>query len=214
MISAGPTYEPIDPVRFIGNYSSGKMGYAIAELFADNGALVDLVSGPVDIALQHKNIKIHRVHSASEMYSACSGLFALADITIMAAAVADYTPEFPEKFKLKKKKSNLSLHLKPTKDILKELGTRKKNTQLLIGFALETNNEVDNAISKIENKNLDLIVLNSLQDEGAGFGHSTNKVSFIDKKGNIKHFELKSKKEVANDLLEEVLLQIKNPNTK
>ncbi len=213
LISAGPTYEPIEPVRFIGNYSSGKMGYAIAEVFANNGAIVDLVSGPVDLELQNKNIKVHKVHSANEMYKTCTGLFADADITIMAAAVADYTPEHPEKFKMKKKKSDLALHLKPTKDILKELGSRKKVTQLLIGFALETNNEVDNAISKIENKNLDLIVLNSLQDKGAGFGHTTNKVSFIDKDSIIQNFELKSKKEVANDLLQKILSLIKNSIT-
>ncbi len=209
LISAGPTYEPIDPVRFIGNYSSGKMGYAIAEVFADNGAHVDLVSGPVELDVHNENITLHKVHSASQMYDACSGLFDKADITIMAAAVADYTPEHPEEFKMKKKLNELSLQLKPTKDILKELGTRKQTKQLLIGFALETNNEVENAISKIENKNLDLIVLNSLQDEGAGFGYSTNKVSFIDKTGNIQHFKLKSKNEVAEDLLQKTLLLIK-----
>ena len=209
LISAGPTYEPIDPVRFIGNYSSGKMGYAIAEAFAENGAHVDLVSGPVELDVHNKNITLHKVHSASQMYDACSGLFDTSDITIMAAAVADYTPEHPEEFKMKKKLNELSLQLKPTKDILKELGTRKQTKQLLIGFALETNNEVENAISKIENKNLDLIVLNSLQDEGAGFGFSTNKVSFIDKAGNIQHFKLKSKNEVAEDLLQKTLLLIK-----
>lgn len=213
LISAGPTYEPIDPVRFIGNYSSGKMGYAIAEVFAENGAMVDLVSGPVDIELWNKNIEIHKVRSASEMYKACTGLFDNADITIMASAVADYTPEHPEKFKMKKKKSDLALHLKPTKDILKELGARKTDGQLLIGFALETNNEVNNAISKIENKNLDLIVLNSLQDKGAGFGHATNKVSFIDKEGKIEGFDLKSKKEVANDLLQKILSLVENSIT-
>jgi len=209
LISAGPTYEPIDPVRFIGNYSSGKMGYAIAEVFAENGAHVDLVSGPVELDVQHKNITLHKVHSASQMYDACSELFNKVDITIMAAAVADYTPEHPEEFKMKKKLNELNLQLKPTKDILKELGTRKHTNQLLIGFALETNDEVENAISKIENKNLDLIVLNSLQDEGAGFGYSTNKVSFIDKAGNIQHFKLKSKNEVAEDLLQKTLLLIK-----
>jgi len=213
LISAGPTYEPIDPVRFIGNYSSGKMGYAIAEEFADSGAIVDLVSGSVDIELNHRNITIHKVHSASEMFNSCSGLYDNADITIMAAAVADYTPVRAERTKMKKKSAVLSLELKPTTDILKELGIRKRDSQLLIGFALETNDEINNALSKIKNKNLDLIVLNSLQDEGAGFGYATNKVSFIDKTGDIQHFDLKSKKEVANDLLQKTLLLIKNPNT-
>lgn len=212
LISAGPTYEPIDPVRFIGNYSSGKMGYAIAKVFADNGAIVELVSGPVDIELNETSINLHKVHTANEMFEVCSSLFRKANITIMAAAVADYTPAHAAKTKIKKKVNELNLELKPTKDILKHLGTLKQDSQILIGFALETNNEIENAILKIENKNLDLIVLNSLQDKGAGFGHTTNKVSFIDKENKIEEFDLKSKNEVAQDLLNKTIFLIKNTN--
>jgi len=205
LVSAGPTYEAIDAVRFIGNYSSGKMGYAIASALADEGAEVSLVSGPVEIEIDHPNIEIHKVQSAAEMYEFCAFFHKDSDITIMAAAVADYTPAFPVGKKIKKKDAGFSVELKATKDILKDLGANKKKSQLLVGFALETDNEINNAISKIKNKNLDLIVLNSLKDEGAGFGHATNKVTFIDKAENIQHFDLKSKADVAVDLVQKIV---------
>ena len=200
LISAGPTYEAIDPVRFIGNFSTGQMGFALAEEFANRGADVKLVSGPVNIQAFHKNIELIRVKSAQEMYDACSSTFQGSDITIMAAAVADYTPAKPEAQKIKKSSAGLIIELKKTKDILKELGVNKKQGQLLVGFALETENELDNAKMKLKNKNLDFIVLNSLKDKGAGFGHSTNKITILSKSGNIKIFELKSKSEVAKDI--------------
>lgn len=205
LITAGPTHEPIDPVRYIGNHSSGKMGYELAEIMSGFGAKVDLVSGPSQLNVVNPNIKLHKVITAEEMYSACNELFADSDITIMAAAVADYTPQHVSDKKIKKEDEKLdNIGLVPTKDILLNLGKRKKQNQLLIGFALETNDEVDNAIKKLDNKNLDMIVLNSLNDEGAGFGFDTNKISIITKSGKKKEFGLKPKSEVALDIAETI----------
>jgi phosphopantothenoylcysteine decarboxylase/phosphopantothenate--cysteine ligase len=205
LITAGPTYEAIDPVRFIGNHSSGKMGFALAEHFADLGALVRLVTGPVSLKTENKGINRYDVVTAAEMYRLCISLFKTSDIIIMAAAVADFTIEKPNENKIKKNKKLTSLKLTLTKDILKELGTQKTSNQTLVGFALETNDENDNAITKLKNKNLDFIVLNSLNDKGAGFGHETNKISIFDKEGNMKKFDLKSKKEVAADIADYIL---------
>jgi len=207
-VSAGPTFESIDPVRFIGNHSSGKMGYAIAREFAARGASVELVSGPVNIKLEHGNAHITKVTSAEEMKKACLSYFNTADITVMAAAVADYTPANVAGEKIKKKDGALSIELKPTTDILAELGRRKNDNQILVGFALETENETENALSKLHKKNLDLIVLNSLKDEGAGFGFDTNRIKLIDKNENVTEFDLKSKKEVAKDIVDNISLII------
>ena len=204
LINAGPTYENIDPVRFIGNYSSGKMGYALAEEFANRGAHVTLISGPVNISTEHPNIKTKNVISADEMYQECNSVFPDTDIAILAAAVADYTPGIKASEKIKKKSDTLELALKPTKDILASLGNSKSKKQILVGFALETQNEIKNAKQKLRNKNLDLIVLNSLKDKGAGFGTDTNKISIIDRSGNIIEFDLKSKKEVAGDIADKI----------
>ena len=205
LITAGPTYEAIDPVRFIGNHSSGKMGYAIAEAMAQQGAKVHLVSGPTKLSPIHPNIQVIAVTSAEEMYQACLKKFNRADISVLAAAVADYKPATVEVQKIKKKTDTLVLDLVKTKDIAAELGQRKKNGQMIIGFALETENEQANALKKIDSKNFDMIILNSLNDEGAGFGHNTNKISIIDKENNIRHFELKSKKEVAQDIVNSII---------
>jgi len=205
LITAGPTYEKIDPVRFIGNYSSGKMGYAIAELFADMGAEITLVSGPVHISIDHPNIKLIKVESAVEMYNACLNAFPLVDIAIMSAAVADYRPETFSEVKIKKKDEHLTLNLIKNPDILSALGHLKKEKQLVIGFALENNNEIENAKSKLENKKADAIILNTLNNSGAGFQHDTNQITIILKNGAIFEFELKSKTEVAKDIAECVL---------
>ncbi len=201
LITAGPTYEPIDPVRFIGNHSSGKMGFALAENFAAKGAEVTLVSGPV--ALSVKNTLIQRINivTAEQMLIECLKYFKKSDITIMAAAVADYTPSNVASNKIKKTSNNKSIELKPTTDILAEIGKIKKNNQILVGFALETENETENAKAKLTKKNLDFIVLNSLNEKGAGFGYDTNKISVIHKSGNPTFFELKSKEIVAEDIV-------------
>lgn len=209
LITAGPTYENIDPVRFIGNRSSGKMGFALAEIFAEYNADVTLISGPVNIKTKNQNIKTISVQSAEEMYTETKKHFSKNDIIIFAAAVADYTPENPYQSKIKKKTDKLHINLKPTKDIAKELSTHKTQKQITVGFALETDNELVNAQNKIKKKNFDFIVLNSLKDEGAGFGFNTNKISIIDKDNNIKRFELKSKTEVAKDILNKVLELLK-----
>jgi phosphopantothenoylcysteine decarboxylase/phosphopantothenate--cysteine ligase len=200
LITAGPTYESIDPVRFIGNRSSGKMGFALAEEFAMRGATVHLITGPVSLEKHHPEISVTRITTASELHYACMSALAKSDIIIMAAAVADYTPAFKEKKKIKKESSNLNLNLIKTTDILKELGQKKKKNQLLVGFALETGNELVNAQAKLKNKNLDLIVLNSLRDKNAGFEKDTNKITLIDKKGNVETYNLKFKTEVAIDI--------------
>lgn len=201
IITAGPTFESIDPVRFIGNYSSGKMGFALAELLANFGAKVTLISGPVELKTTNKNIHRIDVQSAAQMHSAANSHFESADVAIMAAAVADFSPANPLDKKVKREKENLSIQLKPTKDIAAELGKIKKENQVLVGFALETNDEYENAFRKLKNKNLDFIVLNSLNDQGAGFGYDTNKISIIDKFNTIEEFELKPKKEVALDIV-------------
>ena len=202
LITAGPTYEAIDPVRFIGNFSSGKMGIALANEAVRQGAEVHLILGPSTEKNIHSQIHLHRVVSAQQMYEAAVTEFPTCDIAILAAAVADYTPETVASEKIKKKGGNLSLTLVPTVDILASLG-KIKTTQTLIGFALETENEVANAQTKLEKKNLDAIVLNSLRDAGAGFGTDTNKVTFITKKTQIS-FPLKTKEEVAKDILTQI----------
>lgn len=199
LVSAGPTYEAIDPVRFIGNHSSGKMGYAIARQLKVLGADVTLVSGPSALKIP-EGVHAISVTSAAEMLNACEAHFEAADIVVMSAAVADYTPMTVAAQKIKKEESEFSIELKKTTDILATLGAKKKENQLLVGFALETNNELENAKDKLVRKNLDFIVLNSMQDKGAGFATDTNKVTIIDRSGNTHEFSLKSKEEVAKDI--------------
>jgi phosphopantothenoylcysteine decarboxylase/phosphopantothenate--cysteine ligase len=205
LVTAGPTYEAIDPVRFIGNHSSGKMGYAIAEELANRGAEVILVSGPVSIRPKSERIKLVPVTNAEEMHTTCTDNSATYDIAIMAAAVADYTPEVVAEQKIKKGEGNLTITLKKTKDILASLGKKKNNGQILVGFALETENEIANARKKLDEKNADLIVLNSLKDEGAGFGHDTNKVTLLFKNGGEKQINLKSKSALAKDIVDSII---------
>ncbi len=204
LVTAGPTYEAIDPVRFIGNHSSGKMGYDIALAAANSGAKVILVSGPTSLQINHSNIELIKVISAQEMYDACHLYYGSVDVVVAAAAVSDYRPKYIAEQKIKKAATNFTIELEKTKDILASLGEIKQK-QFLIGFALETENEIENAKSKIQKKNLDLIVLNSLQDEGAGFGKSTNKVTFIDQSFKIEAMELKSKEAVANDIVNKIM---------
>ena len=208
MVTAGPTYEAIDPVRFIGNHSSGKMGIALAEEFVNRGAQVTLILGPSAIEVSTK-VNTIKVTSAQEMYNACMNGFAGADIAVMAAAVADYAPQHFSSEKIKKTENDLTIDLKRTDDILKEMGRQKNKDQIVVGFALETNNEKENALSKLETKNIDLIVLNSLKNEGAGFGTDTNKIAIFDKQGNEFHFETKSKKIIAKDIVN-TIIQYKN----
>ena len=205
LVTAGPTYEQIDPVRFIGNHSSGKMGYALAEELANRGAMVTLVSGPVSIETKHKNIKLVKVQTAEEMYNACSNGVRDYDVAIMAAAVADYTPVETANEKIKKTNKEITVTLRETKDILASLGKEKSSKQFLVGFALETANEQANAQKKLREKNTDLIVLNSLKDEGAGFGHDTNKVTLFFKNGEEKKLQLKSKTELAKDIVDSII---------
>jgi len=202
VISAGPTYEKIDPVRFIGNYSTGKMGFELAEALAENGATVHLVAGPTQLTAQHLNIKTYPVESAMEMYKECIALFENADIAIMTAAVADYRPLEYSEVKIKKDEDSLTIHLVKNPDILASLGAIKKANQIVIGFALETNNELENAKKKLKKKNADAIVLNSLRDKGAGFKHQTNKITILLKNGSIFEYPLKDKKEVAQDIIQ------------
>ncbi len=201
LITAGPTYEKLDPVRFIGNYSSGKMGFALAEECASRGAEVILVAGPVNLKTCHPNIKRIDVESAEEMYEASVKAFPEMDAAILCAAVADYRPKEQATEKIKRDSDNMILELTPNKDIAASLGQMKKGNQILIGFALETNNETQNALKKMEKKNLDYIVLNSLKDDGAGFKYDTNKISILFRNGERKDFDLKSKKEVAGDII-------------
>lgn len=200
LVTAGPTFEPIDPVRYIGNKSSGKMGFAVAEAFAAAGSNVTLISGPVHLQKSHQNIKLIQVQTAGEMFTECKKVFAGQDITVMTAAVADFTPVHPEKSKIKKSSEEMTVQLKPTDDILEHLGKIKKKHQILVGFALETDNERANAIKKLNNKNLDCIVLNSLRDKGSGFDFDTNKVTILTKE-EVLELPLKSKTEVAKDLV-------------
>jgi len=204
MISAGPTYEAIDPVRFIGNHSSGLMGFALAQKAAERGAKVTLISGPTHLKIDHPRIDRVDVVSAGQMFEACRDYYSKANITIMSAAVADFTPEQVKGEKIKKSKQLSSLKLVPTTDILLHLGKEKSENQILVGFALESENEIQNAHAKLQNKNLDLIVLNSIKDKGAGFGVSTNKVTILDNSGNQFDYELKSKEEVAEDILDRI----------
>jgi phosphopantothenoylcysteine decarboxylase/phosphopantothenate--cysteine ligase len=208
LITAGPTHEAIDPVRFIANHSSGKMGYALAEACAEKGADVTLISGPVSISSQNPAIKLIRVTTAQQMYDACTEIFAKQDIAILAAAVADYAPTNPAKEKIKKQEGELILQVTKTKDILKSLGETKTENQLLVGFALETNNETANALQKLQTKKADLIVLNSMQDEGATFGHDTNKVTIFDREGNTYTSGLSSKKEIANFIISIIIKKL------
>lgn len=202
LITAGPTYEKIDPVRFIGNYSSGKMGFALAEQLAQRGAEVILVSGPVSLTINHPNITRVDVESASEMYDEAVKHFSSCDGAIMSAAVADFTPLDKADKKIKRGKENYKIELTPNKDIAAKLGSIKNEKQLLVGFALETDNEHANAVGKLNKKNLDFIVLNSLKDEGAGFGVDTNKIKIIDKNSSEKSYGLTSKKQVACDIID------------
>jgi phosphopantothenoylcysteine decarboxylase / phosphopantothenate---cysteine ligase len=205
LVSAGPTYEAIDPVRFIGNHSSGKMGYAIADELANRGAEVILVTGPVSIQPKNKKIKVLSVTNAEEMHTTCISHSASYNIAVMAAAVADYTPIVVSDQKIKKKDGELTISLKKTKDILGSLGKVKTGGQLLVGFALETENEKANAQKKLDEKNADLIVLNSLNDEGAGFSHDTNKVTLFFKNGQEIQIELKSKLALAKDIVDAII---------
>jgi len=204
LITAGPTYEKIDPVRFIGNYSSGKMGFALAETCAKHGAEVILVAGPVSLKTIHKNIERINVESAAEMYKIVTNKFKNVDGAILCAAVADFTPVKSETSKIKREKDNLILELKPTYDIAATIGATKSPEQFIVGFALETNDEEKNAKEKMDRKNFDFIVLNSLQDPDSGFGFDTNRVAIIHRSGLKKQFELKSKLDVADDIVKEI----------
>ena len=208
VITAGPTYEKIDPVRFIGNYSSGKMGFALAEACAQQGAEVTLIAGPVSLTTTHPNIQRIDVESAEEMYQAAMTAFPEADAGILCAAVADYRPEIQADEKIKRK-GEMMLHLVPNKDIAASLGAIKREGQVLVGFALETNNEATNAESKLKRKNLDFIVLNSLRDAGAGFRCDTNKISIIDRQGETTGYPLKSKQGVAVDIVNKLATLLK-----
>ena len=208
VVTAGPTYEKIDPVRFIGNYSSGKMGLAIAEEFAGRGAEVVLVCGPVNLKMSHPAIRRVDVESAAQMYEVTSKEFVNSDVAVLSAAVADFTPKEKADHKIKRGKDDLLLELLPTKDIAAELGRIKTASQLLVGFALETNDEEVNALSKMQRKNLDMIVLNSLNDKGAGFSVDTNKVTILDKAGDKTVYELKTKVEVAKDIVDQIAFRL------
>lgn len=204
LITAGPTYEAIDPVRFIGNHSTGKMGVAIAIEMKKRGAEVTLVLGPSALSVD-ESIEVIRVKSAAEMYDACINRFITMDIAVMSAAVADYTPVNIAAEKIKKTDDNLNIELTKTKDILKALGEKKKKNQVLVGFALETNNEKEYALKKLQTKNADLMVLNSLNDAGAGFGYNTNKITIFDKAANEYKFDTKNKKDVAKDIVNTII---------
>jgi phosphopantothenoylcysteine decarboxylase / phosphopantothenate---cysteine ligase len=205
LVTAGPTHEAIDPVRFISNHSTGKMGFAIAEQLAQQGATVTLITGPTYLSKELKGVHVIPVNSADEMYEASVANFKDADISVLSAAVADYKPAQKADQKIKKKDETLTLELVKTKDIAAELGKLKTNGQLIVGFALETENEQAHAEKKLTSKNFDLIVLNSLNDKGAGFGHDTNKITIIDSNKKSKEFNLKSKKEVARDIVTTII---------
>lgn len=204
LVTAGPTYEAIDPVRFIGNASSGKMGYALAEAFAEKGANVTLISGPTNLKAHHSNIQTISITSAAEMYAAVQSNFEKTEIFVMAAAVADYTPTLQAKEKIKKTTGEMNVELTKTIDILKYIGEHKSKNQISVGFALETENELSNAQSKLKSKNADLIILNSLKDKGAGFNGDYNKVTMLDKQGLVEEYELKTKSKVAEDILQKI----------
>ncbi|HRH49895.1 MAG TPA: bifunctional phosphopantothenoylcysteine decarboxylase/phosphopantothenate--cysteine ligase CoaBC [Panacibacter sp.] len=208
LITAGPTYEPIDPVRFIGNHSSGKMGFALAEAFYMNGADVELITGPTQQEVSYKGIRVTHVTSAEAMYNQTVALFDDADISVMSAAVADYSPVTPASEKIKKSGDSLMLQLAKTKDILRSLGERKKPGQLLVGFALETTNEREYALGKMAAKNADMIVLNSLKDANAGFGHNTNKVTIFDAAGKEHNLSLNTKNKIAEEIVNIIIEKI------
>jgi phosphopantothenoylcysteine decarboxylase / phosphopantothenate---cysteine ligase len=201
LVTAGPTYEAIDPVRFIGNHSSGKMGFAIAEELAEQGAQVNLVTGPTQQHTNHPKINVIKVTSADQMHAVCNEYFPASDVAVLAAAVADYKPEKVAEQKIKKNGESMTIALTRTPDIAASLGKIKKAGQVIVGFALETEHERDNAFKKLESKNFDFIVLNSLNDKGAGFGHDTNKITIINRKHEVTEFVLKDKKEVARDIV-------------
>ncbi len=205
LVTAGPTYEQIDPVRFIGNHSSGKMGVAIARQLKNQGANVHLILGPVAAEYELEGLEVNNVISAEEMFEAAIKNFPGSDIAVLAAAVADYKPKNVQSSKIKKKSNSISIDLVSTKDIAATLGNSKKEGQLIVGFALETDDEVKNATKKLHNKNFDMIVLNSLKDEGAGFGYDTNKVSFLTRDNKLTEFELKSKEDVAKDIVDAIV---------
>jgi phosphopantothenoylcysteine decarboxylase/phosphopantothenate--cysteine ligase len=208
LVTAGPTHEAIDPVRFIGNHSSGKMGFAIAEALAGHGAEVQLISGPTTLQTVHTNIHRTDVHSASEMYDACLQHFHDCEWIVFAAAVADYKPSTVSDKKLKKDHPQMSLPLEKTVDIAATLGRQRKSSQLIVGFALETDNEQENAEKKLHSKNFDMIVLNSLRDDGAGFGHDSNQIVIMEKNGEKTRYPLKSKKQVAVDIVDKMISRI------
>ena len=204
IITAGPTYEKVDPVRFIGNYSSGKMGFALAEVCAKQGAEVTLVTGPVHLSIRHSRVQRINVETAEEMHRAVMARFEQMDGAILCAAVADFKPKTMNESKIKREKDDLIIELSPTQDIAYEVGKVKRHEQFVVGFALETNDEEANAMKKMERKNFDFIVLNSLQDRNSGFGFDTNKISIIHRSGHTKKFELKSKLAVADDIINEI----------
>jgi phosphopantothenoylcysteine decarboxylase / phosphopantothenate---cysteine ligase len=205
LVTAGPTYEAIDPVRFIGNHSSGKMGFAIAEELAEQGAQVNLVTGPTQQHTNHPNINVIKVTSADQMHAICHEYFPASDVAVLAAAVADYKPEKVAEQKIKKNGETMTIALTRTPDIAASLGKIKKAGQVIVGFALETEHEHDNAFKKLESKNFDFIILNSLNDKGAGFGHDTNKITIINRKHEVTEFVLKDKKEVARDIVDAII---------
>jgi phosphopantothenoylcysteine decarboxylase/phosphopantothenate--cysteine ligase len=204
LVTAGPTIENIDPVRYISNYSSGKMGYALAEELANSGVKVTLISGPVSLSVNHPDIEIINVINADDMYKQALNRFSDMHGAILAAAVADYRPKNVSLKKIKSSEKDLVIQLEPTVDIAGELGKRKKKNQFLAGFALEVDNELENARIKLRNKNLDFIILNSIKTRGAGFQHDTNKISIIDKNNKIANFKLKHKKDVAKDIVDKI----------
>ncbi len=205
MVTAGPTIEPIDPVRYIGNHSTGTMGYALARVLAERGAQVYLVSGPVHVTIEHPSVHLIQVHTAAEMAEACIQRADNCDLVVLAAAVADYRPAHTELQKIKKSGQAMTLQLEPTTDIAATLGAAKKTNQVFVGFALETDDEEENARRKLVRKNLDMIVLNSLRDEGAGFGTDTNKITVFWPDNKKSSFGLKNKQLLAADLVDEML---------
>lgn len=205
IITAGPTYEGIDPVRFIGNYSSGRMGFAIAEALTSCGAKADLITGPTHLETADTSINLISVQTAEEIYREAVNRFPGSDGAVLSAAVSDFKPSTIYDKKVKKGKETWTIDLEPTKDIARELGSLKKGNQLLIGFALETDNEIENAVKKLENKNFDYIVLNSLNEEGSGFQYETNKISIIDRNRQVEAFDMKSKKEAARDIVQKII---------
>jgi len=210
LVTAGPTHENIDPVRFIGNRSSGKMGFAIAEAFAAEGANVHLVTGPVSLEARSSGIEVSRVTSAAEMYALCEQVIDQVDIAVFNAAVSDFTPVRTSGEKLKRGTGEWTLQLKPTRDIAADMGRRKQAGQIMVGFALETDHELEHARQKLEKKNMDLVVLNSMRDSGAGFETDTNRVTMVDRLGNVDRYELKPKAQVASDLVQRVIKMVED----